>query len=75
RYAYTFLNGGEEFQADSTKNQYEILKNGQPAAIAESEYAVLKAQYETLERLVDFQRHSEDRNYERVVASLYNMRS
>ncbi|MBQ9618081.1 MAG: hypothetical protein IJR48_06910 [Oscillibacter sp.] len=75
RYAYTFLNGGEEFQADSTKNQYEILKNGQPAAIAESEYAVLKAQYETLDRLVDFQRLSEDRNYERVVASLYNMRS
>ncbi len=75
RYAYTFLNGGEDFQSDSTKTQYEILKNGPPAAIAESEYAVLKAQYETLERLVDFQLLSEDRNYERVVASLYNMRS
>ncbi|MBR4211372.1 MAG: tetratricopeptide repeat protein [Oscillibacter sp.] len=75
RYAYTFLNGSEEFQADTTKNQYEILKNGQPAGIAESEYAVLKAQYETLERLVDFRQLGEDRNYERVVTSLYNLRS
>ncbi|MBR4544971.1 MAG: tetratricopeptide repeat protein [Oscillibacter sp.] len=75
RYGYTFLNGTEEFQADSTKNQYEVLKGGQAAAIAESEYVVLKGQYETLERLVDFRQLSEDRNYERVVTSLYNMRS
>lgn len=75
RYGYTFLNSTEEFQSDSTKNQYEILKNGQAAAIAESEYVVLKGQYETLERLVDFRQLGDDRNYERVVTSLYNMRS
>lgn len=75
RYAYTFLNGGEEFQSDSAENRYEIVKSGQAAAIAESEYAVLTGQYETLERLVDFSQLNGDRNYEKVVASLYNMRS
>ena len=75
RYAYTFLNGGEEFQADSAENRYEIIKRGLAAAIAESEYAVLTGQYETLERLVDFSQLNGDRNYEKVVSSLYNMRN
>ena len=74
RYAYTFLNGAEEFQADNVKRIYEVIKNGQPAGIAESEFTVLQGQYETLERVVDFSQLSEDRNYERVVTTLYNMR-
>jgi hypothetical protein len=74
RYAYTFLNGAEEFQFDSAKNRYEIVKRGQPAAIAESEYAIVTGQYETLERLIDFTQPNADRNYERVITSLYNMR-
>ena len=75
RYAYTFLNGSEEFQADPTENRYEIVKHGQAAGIAESEYDVLRGQYEVLERVVDYHQLGEDRNYERVVTSLYNMRS
>ena len=75
RYAYTFLDGSEEFQADATENRYEVIKGGQAAAIAESEYAVLSGRYEALERLLDFAQPNGDRNYEKVVASLYNMRN
>lgn len=74
RYAYAFLNNAEEFQFDATNNRYAIVKRGQSAAIAESEYAVLTGRYETLESLIDFTRPNADRNYERVIASLYNMR-
>ena len=74
RSAYTFLDGSEEFQADSVAQKYEVIKNGQSAGIAESEYAVLSGQYETVERLVDFRQLNTDRNYERVVTSLYNVR-
>ena len=75
RYAYTFLNATEEFQADATENRYEIIKGGQAAAIAESEYTALTGQYEPLERLFDFSQPNADRNYEKVVTSLYNMRN
>ena len=75
RYAYTFLDGAEEFQADAVARKYAVIKNGQSAGIAESEYAALAGQYDTIERLVDFGQTGTDRNYERVVSSLYNMRS
>lgn len=75
RYAYTFLNATEEFQADSAANRYEIIKHGETAPIAESEYKTLTAQYEPLERLWDFSQPNADRNYEKVVTSLYNMRN
>ena len=75
RSAYTFLDGSEEFQADAVAQKYAIVKHGQAAGIAESEYATLAGQYETIERLVDFRQLSAERNYERVVSSLYNIRS
>lgn len=75
RYAYTFLSGSEELQVDGDAKKYYVVKRGQPVGIAESEYVVLQGRYDALERLVDFSQLGDDRNYERVVASLNNMRA